>query len=275
MISKFNSAVEEAVNGFYRHLLNKNCPTDELRYWSKKLSLSGSFKEIYESLCVLKKQLLQNNANLLPITLAIFAKNNEDSIHLPIQSVYNLVSEIILVDTGSTDNTIKIAEKLGAKVYKVGFSDFGSIRTLTVHLSTQPWILGLDSDEILCPEEVDSLRSLVYDTKVDVWGLPRRRWADIDMKNQVEKEAYPDYQYRLIRNNKEYYYSNRVHERLVCKGACIKKSEYPHIEHFQDVFKFGDKLKARNNFYKSLYDLDIKDGFTHSIPPVSSVDEVK
>ena len=208
----------------------------------------------------------------LPITLAIFSKNNENSIELSIRSVIDTVSEFVLVDTGSTDSTIDIAKKYNARVYQVGFTDFGNIRTITAHLASEPWILGLDTDEIINKNEIPVLSVLLQDESIDAWGLPRRRWTDIFMANQVEKEAYPDYQYRLIRNKKYLVYKNRVHERL--DGA--RKTEvtpFPHIEHFQDVFKTGDKLRARNKFYQDLYTLDLEDGVNHSIPPISSIDD--
>jgi glycosyltransferase involved in cell wall biosynthesis len=122
----------------------------------------------------------------LPITLAIFARNNEDSIGICIASVIDYVSEIIVVNTGSSDATVAIAESFGARVYHVGFTDFGSIRTLTAHLASLPWVLGLDTDEIICPEELDKLKTLIETPGVEAWGLPRRRWLDIGRKNHVE-----------------------------------------------------------------------------------------
>ena len=207
----------------------------------------------------------------LPITLAMFSKNNEKSIELAIQSIIDVVNEFVLVDTGSTDSTIDIAKKYNARVYQIGFTDFGNIRTITAHLASEPWILGLDTDEIINRNELPILSLLLHNDEIDAWGLPRRRWADLNMTQQIEKEAYPDYQYRLIRNKKYLVYKNRVHERL--DGA--RKTEvapFPHIEHFQDVFKTGDKLKARNKFYQELYSLDIQDGIQHSIPPISDID---
>jgi len=210
----------------------------------------------------------------LPITLAVFAKNNQDSIWLCLNSVSHLVSEIILVDTGSTDDTVKIATELGARVYKVGFTDFGSIRTLTAHLATQPWILGLDTDEILAPEELSILIDLMDDAECVAWGLPRRRWRDIGRTIQVEQDAYPDWQYRFIRNNPgSITYENRVHEGLNIKEGNIRTSEKgPHIEHFQDVFKSDQRLQDRNELYRGLYEQDVADGVERAIPAVANID---
>lgn len=210
----------------------------------------------------------------LPITLAIFAKNNEDSIGMCIESVLDIVSEIVVVNTGSTDKTVEIAMSYGARLYHVNFSDFGAIRTLTAHLARELWVLGLDTDEILCPEDKSVIETLIRTPRVGAWGLPRRRWADLDRKNQVETEAYPDYQYRLIKNDpSRFYYTDRIHERLVHKDPVLPSPAGPHIEHFQDVFKKGQKLKERNSLYKKLYEEDLKHGIKHEIPAVTPIDD--
>jgi len=211
----------------------------------------------------------------LPLTLAIFGKNNEDSLSLCIDSMKDIVEEIVFVDTGSSDKTVEIARSYNARIYGIGFSDFGNVRSLTAHLATQPWILGLDTDEIICPEERDFLSGLIFQNDKDVWGLPRRRWSDINREHQTEISAYPDYQYRLLRNiPSKIRWDNRVHERLVVReGIKIGQATAPHIEHFQDVFKKKERMKERNNLYRKLYTLDEAAGVIHSLPPVASIDE--
>ena len=209
----------------------------------------------------------------LPITLAIFAKDAEDSIVHTINSVKSVVSEIIVVDTGSSDNTVSVCRDLGARVYKVGFSDFGSIRTITGHLSRCEWVLGLDADEILLEKDIPILKELVSSDNVDIWGLPRKRWLDLEMTKQVEKDVYPDWQYRLFRNKTNIYYKRRVHEIIEGSSKRGESPEGPHIHHFQDVYKTGNKLKERNEHYKKLQGMDIAEGIEHKEPAVQKIDE--
>lgn len=211
---------------------------------------------------------------VLPITLAMFVKDAANSIHIPINSVKGLVREIVVVDTGSTDGTPEIARSFGARVYHTPFTDFGSIRTLTAHLARQPWVLMLDADEELDPDALPLLSTLVLDSTVDAWGLPRRRWADIAKTQQEELEAYPDWQYRLFRNKPEIAYEKRVHEALVGAAVTKKAEGGPHIEHFQSVFKKGPALAARNDMYRKLYALDVRDGVVHKGPAIAEIDEV-
>ena len=260
------------VQFIYKDLVGRNISSKELNYY---VNGEESLEHIYLNIKASNYEEVLEKENKLPLSLVVFCKNNEDSIEICINSVISIVSEIVIVDTGSSDRTIEKCRKYTDRIYKVGFTDFGSIRTLTAHLANQEWVLGLDSDEIINKNELRLIEGLISDNKVDLWGLPRRRWSDLNMTQQVELEAYPDWQYRLFKNNKKIYYSGRVHESA--EGSTIKKESPsgPHIEHFQDVFKTGEGLKNRNDMYKKFYALDTTDGIKHGCPAVSSIDEDK
>lgn len=229
----------------------------------------------------------------LPISLCIFVKNEEKNLRDCIESVYPIVSEVIIVDTGSTDSTLEIAKKYTDRIYKVGFSDFGNIRTITAHLALYDWVLMLDADERLDPAEWGKLAQLIQqpfatqgadmelddngNVIIDSWALPRKRWADIWMRKQVDVESYPDWQVRLFRNHynrKRISFVRRIHETV---HGCIRTEQAidgPTIHHFQNVAKSSEALKARQKFYTELYNADIADGIEHNEPPVIELDEV-
>lgn len=212
----------------------------------------------------------------LPITLAMFVKDNEDSIAMAIESAKPIVSEILIVDTGSTDKTPEICESLGARVYKIGFDGFdgfGNLRTVTMHLARQPFILMLDSDELILEEDYNLFLDLMDNPDVDAWGLPRKRWLDLEMTTQLEQDVYPDYQYRFIRNETHIYYERRVHEIIAGTDKTCEAPDGPHIHHFQDAFKSGNKLIERNNMYKELQEKDILEGVQHTEKAVQDLDK--
>lgn len=269
----------ETIKFYYNQLLGRDADQGGLTsYCNNSLALEEIYEELYaseeatryrEKQAVTKKKL----EGRLPITLAMFVKNNEDSVRLSIGSMAGHVSEIIVVDTGSTDGTIGICESLGARVYKVGFTDFGSIRTLTAHLARQPWVLGLDSDECILEEDVDKFLDLTSADGVEAWALPRKRWLDLGMTTQLEKDVYPDWQYRFFRNRPHIYYRRRIHE--VLDGTTHTKLAHggPHIHHFQDAFKTGQRLIDRNMLYKTLQQVDISEGVKHEEKAVQELDE--
>ena len=254
------------VKQFFLSWLKRNPTDEELFYY---VDCGDPLDVIYTN--IVFSNPLGGNKGKLPISLVIFTKNSSGFINMPIESVSNYVSEIVVVDTGSTDDTVEVCKKFTDRVYKVGFTDFGSIRTLSSHLASEEWVLGLDSDEVLTNPE--NLIELITTPGVDVWGLPRRRWSDIERTVQVEFSAYPDTQWRLFKNDLSYGYKGRVHESFYGTSN-KKKTDLVHIEHYQDVFKSGDKLKKRNLWYKELYDLDVSEGREFNISPVSDIDDV-
>ncbi|WP_337872164.1 glycosyltransferase family 2 protein, partial [Ignavibacterium sp.] len=81
------------------------------------------------------------------ITLSMIVKNEERYLEDCLNSVKNVFDEIIIVDTGSTDNTLKIAEKFNAKVFHFDWiNDFSAARNFALSKSTGEWILYLDAD---------------------------------------------------------------------------------------------------------------------------------
>lgn len=184
------------------------------------------------------------------ISLATFVKNEQSCINNMINSVYDFVDEIIVVDTGSTDDTLsKIKDYSKLRVYKAGFTDFGSMRTLTAHLAREPWVLMLDADETL--ENPDKLWGLTQMPLVSAWAFPRKRWLDLDKQYQTEIEAYPDYQVRFFRNNPGYTWKRELHEYF--HGTSVTTlPDGPVIHHFQDVYKDIARRHARDQLYNKL-----------------------
>lgn len=86
----------------------------------------------------------------MKISLCLIVKNEEKVIKRCIMSSKHLVDEIVIVDTGSTDSTVSIAEEMGAKVYYFEWvNDFSQARNYAIERCTGEWIVFLDADEYL------------------------------------------------------------------------------------------------------------------------------
>ena len=84
----------------------------------------------------------------MDISLCMIVKNEEDTIARCINSVKDIVDEIIIVDTGSTDNTLKILKNLNIVPYRFEWiNDFSAARNYAINAATGDWILFLDADE--------------------------------------------------------------------------------------------------------------------------------
>ena len=229
----------------------------------------------------------------LPISLCAMVKDEEGNIRDLLESVVHFVSEIIIVDTGSTDRTVEIAKEYTDRVYSVGFTNFGNIRTLLVHLADQPWVLMLDADERLDLGAESILSELVKvpaavcergeldadgNVVVDAYLLPRKRWANAWMGEQVDVGSYPDWQMRFFRNHtnrKKIVFLRKLHELPTGAVKAVELPNGPVIHHFQGVGKPIERRIERAKQYLSLYEADVADGVSYDNPPLVPIDTLE
>ncbi|MCB5253182.1 MAG: glycosyltransferase family 2 protein [Candidatus Cloacimonadaceae bacterium] len=111
------------------------------------------------------------------LSAVLITKNESANIAACMQTLA-LANEIVVLDTGSEDDTIQIAQALGAQVYKQeSWEGFGKAKQQAVDLATNDWILSIDADERLSPElqkELIALRKRDFEHKA--WHLRRRSY---------------------------------------------------------------------------------------------------
>ena len=96
------------------------------------------------------------------ISLSMIVKNEENNLRACLDSIKSLVAEIVIVDTGSNDKTIAIAEEFDARVYFFNWcSDFSKARNYSLEKCTCPWILSLDADEIIDSKDISIIRKIL------------------------------------------------------------------------------------------------------------------
>ncbi len=98
--------------------------------------------------------------NRLPLSVFIIAKNEADRIPRTIRSVCDWVDEVIVVDSGSEDNTVAVSEALGARVVFNAWRGYGPQKVFGESLCRNVWLLNLDADEEVSPELASEIRRL-------------------------------------------------------------------------------------------------------------------
>ena len=152
----------------------------------------------------------------MKISVAYIVKNEEANIEKSILSCRKAVDEIIVYDTGSTDNTIKICKSLGAKVYEGKWeNDFAKARNFALSKCTGDYILVLDADEFFEKElkKNDLKKALsACDTTedVDVFAI---KCKDVDMK--TKKIHYELFACKVLKNHRNLKYVSPIHEYVV------------------------------------------------------------
>ena len=96
----------------------------------------------------------------IPLSVAIITKDEEANIKACLQSV-SFAKQLVIVDSGSTDKTLAIAEEFGCDIYREGWHGFGAQKQMAIDRCTQLWILALDADERIPPETAAAIKSIV------------------------------------------------------------------------------------------------------------------
>lgn len=171
--------------------------------------------------------------DIATLSVCIISRNEERCIEKCIKSVKKIADEIILVDTGSEDNTVNIAMNLGAKVIKARWNnDFSEIRNISINHAVMEWILILDCDEELKNGEEEKLQALIKN-KSDYIGYY------IKIQNIINNRVNEEHSiFRLFKNNKKYKFKGRLHEEIVNSIIEIEGKEKIGISNIQ-VLHYG------------------------------------
>ena len=135
------------------------------------------------------------------ISIALITLNEEENLPRTLESVKPLVwdgkGEIIIVDSGSTDRTIEIAQSYGARVFIEPWKGFAAQKNSAMEKASGDWVLQLDADEALEAELAGEISSAISDSPVQGFWIPRKNFF---LGRWIEHGGfYPDPKLRLIR----------------------------------------------------------------------------
>lgn len=152
------------------------------------------------------------------LSIAMIVKNEEKNIGKCLTSIRKLDNridyEIIVVDTGSTDDTIKIAKNFTDKVYEHNWNgNFAEMRNISIRYCIGKWIMILDADEVI--ESVDEIVDFFKSDDSRVFNCMTLKSKNILSENENEYTLM--HLLRLFRNHKEFKYTGRVHEQPFLK----------------------------------------------------------
>jgi len=226
---------------------------------------------------------------LITISLCMIVKNEENTLPRCLNSVKDLVDEIIIVDTGSTDKTVEIAKQYTDRVYHFTWvNSFAKARNYSFSLATKDYILFLDADDVLLEEDQEKFRKLkeTLDPSVDV----------VTMIYQTGFDEYGNVTLRYRRNRltkreKNFQWIGDIHEYLDARGVTIhsdvavthkkeakpqsrgrnrsifeEKLERGDVFTERDYFYYGNELREHGHYQKAIENykksLEIKEGWS-------------
>jgi len=157
------------------------------------------------------------------LTIALIVKNEAVNLAACLASCADLADQIVVVDSGSTDDTVAIAERFGAKtVVHTDWQGFGPQRQVAQAHATGEWILWLDADERLTPALKASIQAVLErDDRQSLYQVSRLSWV---FGRFIRHSGwYPDRVVRLYATTKTSYTEAPVHEQvMVPPGFAVK-----------------------------------------------------
>jgi glycosyltransferase involved in cell wall biosynthesis len=157
----------------------------------------------------------------LPLSLCVITRDAAGEIADCLASAA-FAGEVVVVDSGSRDDTVEIARGRGARVIERDWPGFGAQKNFAVGAAANDWVLCLDADERVTPEMAESIASEMAAPRAAAYAFARRnrflgRWL-------AHGEGYPDWNVRLFDRRRARWTDDPVHEHVVADGAVARLS---------------------------------------------------
>lgn len=178
---------------------------------------------------------------MTPLTAIVLTYNEAEQIGACIETLH-FVDRVLIVDSGSSDDTVAIARRSGAEVLRREFVNYAEQRNAALDAvdGETEWVLFVDADERISADLAAEIQGKLSEAKFAAWQLPRHNY----IFGKLTKGAgwYPDYQTRLLRPGQARYDPQRqVHEVVMLDGP-LGTMDNPIIHYnYQNVAHFKDK----------------------------------
>lgn len=193
------------------------------------------------------------------VSLCMIVKNEEAVLARCLDSIREGVDEIIIVDTGSSDATKKIAARYTDKIYDFEWiDDFSAARNFSFSKATKEFAMWMDADDVFTEADRDAFVQLKESIPQDVDVVMMRYHTAFDEEG---KPVFSYYRERLIRTNLVFSWKGRVHEAIVHSGRVLYsdiavthhsvKTSYTdrNLKIYEKQAAAGEALSPRDQFY--------------------------
>lgn len=181
------------------------------------------------------------------LSAVVITKNESDVIRDCLQSL-RFCDETIVVDSGSSDDTVEIARSMGARVIERGWPGYGPQKEFARQQAKGDWVLSLDADERVSTALRTEIEALLATPKLAFDALEMPRLSTFCGRPMRYSGWWPDRIVRLFRRDAAFFSDDIVHERVVASGMIGRLDN--HIEH-HPIREISHALR-RMDVYSSL-----------------------
>ena len=212
----------------------------------------------------------------MPLSVVLITHNEEANILRTLKSVAPLVrdgaGEIVVVDSGSTDNTVEIAKSIGAKVFQEPWRGFAAQKNSAINKATGDWVLSLDADEEVSPEVQAFIQQFLARPASNQSGGVMFGRRNYFLGRWIRHGGfYPDKKLRLFRRGSGRFEDRLVHEDIALKpgsrvedpgGIDLIHHAYPtlagYIEHMNRYSSLGAQMAVEKGRHSGPADLVLR-----------------
>ncbi|RCX16907.1 tetratricopeptide repeat protein [Anaerobacterium chartisolvens] len=192
-------------------------------------------------------------------SLCMIVKNEEDTLSRCLETVKDIVDEIIIIDTGSTDKTKEIASEFTSRIYDFEWiDDFSAARNYSFSKATMDYIMWLDADDVILEEDRKKLKKFksIMDKSIDIVMMKYN--VGFDASGKVTLSYFRE---RLFKRANNYTWNDPIHEHIPAWGKVINSDicithkkihaspPQRNLKIFRKMIEEGKPLSPRNLFY--------------------------
>lgn len=180
------------------------------------------------------------------LTVIIIVKNEERNIRLCLESV-RWADEVIVLDSGSTDNTVAIAREFTDKVFVTDWQGYGIQKQRALSHATGDWVLNLDADETVDANLQSEIVRAIASPNIDAYRVPIQMYF---YGKALRYSSSPKRHIRLFKREGATFSNDIVHEKVVLRpDAQIGRLSTPIMHHsFQDVSHALSKINRYSSY---------------------------
>ncbi len=154
----------------------------------------------------------------LPISGVLITFNAASRLEQALESLTSFCQELVVVDSGSTDNTVNIANRFNARVIQHPFEDFGTQKRFAVNQASHDWVFCLDADEeVSTPLKNAIEKQFSQSIENNIAGFENARCNTFLGRFLKYGEGYPDLNCRLFHRQRAQWSNDKVHEKVQTK----------------------------------------------------------
>lgn len=181
----------------------------------------------------------------LPVSVFIIAHNEADRIGIAINSVREWADEVVAVDSGSSDGTMKIAESLGARVLFHSWQGYGMQKRFGEENCKNRWLLNLDADEEITPELAEEIKALFANGEPAMSAYALKIRDLLPGETQLAPFAHTNRVLRLYNKEKARFSDSPVHDSVIVREGGAATLKHPALHRsFRSLAHAIEKMNA-------------------------------